>query len=121
MPRPTPIWDARIFLLDKVEEAIAEEEIAITLDPERNWKAYYYLAEAQNRLGECGHAKEAATKCLKIRRNYAPALMELGDAYACLGEEEQALGAYEKAKRDSRWRELAAYKIDSIVNKDKYR
>ena len=84
------------------------------------WVPYYYLAVAYNRLNDPGSAIDNARKCLRYKRNYAPAYIEIGEAYEKKGNEKLAIQAYSKAAKNRSYRKLAEYKIDVIKNKDKY-
>ena len=87
----------------------------------RNYSlAYHYLAVAYNQLNDPNSAIMNAETCLKYRRNFSPAYIEMGDAYLKKGNESKAIEAYKGASRNRAYRKLAEYKIDMIVNKDKY-
>ena len=86
----------------------------------RDSRAFFHLAEANNQLGNCEEARDAALTSTKLKSTNGGAWVELGLSYKCLNQEAEAINSFEKAKRDSRWREVAVYNIDIIVNKDKY-
>ena len=84
------------------------------------WMPYYYLAIAYNQIKDPRSAIENANLCLKYRRNYGGAYIEIGDAYAQMGNDNKAIEEYSKALNDRSYRKLAEYKIDVVKNKDKY-
>ncbi|MCK4966837.1 tetratricopeptide repeat protein [bacterium] len=86
----------------------------------KNYLPYYYLAVAYNQLNDPGSAIDSANKCLRYRRNYAAAYMEIGDAHLKRRNEKLAIQAYSKAAKNRSYRKIAEYKIDMIKNKDKY-
>ena len=98
----------------------AEMQNKATLLNKRDSRAFFHLAEANNQLGKCDEAKDAALTATKLKATNGGSWVELGLSYKCLSMEAEALSAFEKAKRDSRWRQVALYNIDIIVNKDKY-
>lgn len=105
--------------IDKWSKA-AELQMKATALNKRDYRAFFHLAEANNQLGKCDEAQKAALTSTKLKANNGGSWVELGLSYKCLSMEAEALAAFEKAKRDSRWRQVAVYNIDIIVNKDKY-
>ncbi|MCH7819062.1 MAG: tetratricopeptide repeat protein [Candidatus Marinimicrobia bacterium] len=101
-------------------KAVSLQEKATSLN-KRDSRAFFHLAEAYNQLNNCESARDAALAATGIKATNGGSWIELGLAYKCLTMEAEAIAAFEKAKRDSRWRELAAYNIDIIVNKSKYK
>ncbi len=95
------------------------QEKATSLN-KKDSRAFFHLAEAYNQLNNCEGAKDAALVATGIKSTNGGSWIELGLAYKCLKKEAEAIAAFEKAKRDSRWREVALYNIDIIVNKGKY-
>lgn len=86
----------------------------------RDSRAFFHLAEANNQLGNCQEANDAALTSTKLKSTNGGGWVELGLSFKCLDREAEAINSFEKAKKDSRWREVAVYNIDLIVNKDKY-
>ncbi|MCH8928353.1 MAG: tetratricopeptide repeat protein [Candidatus Marinimicrobia bacterium] len=105
--------------IDKWDKAAELQTKATTLN-KRDYRAFFHLAEANNQLGKCDEAQKAALISTKLKATSGGSWVELGLSYKCLSMEAEALAAFEKAKRDSRWRQVAVYNIDIIVNKDKY-
>ena len=101
-------------------KAVSLQEKATSIN-KRDSRAFFHLAEAYNQLKNCEGARDAALAATGIKATNGGSWIELGLAYKCLTMEAEAIAAFEKAKRDSRWRELAAYNIDIIVNKSKYK
>lgn len=100
-------------------KAVSLQEQATALN-KRDSRAFFHLAEAYNQMNNCEGARDAALAATGIKATNGGSWIELGLAYKCLTLEAEAIAAFEKAKRDSRWRELANYNIDLIVNKSKY-
>lgn len=100
-------------------KAVSLQEQATSLN-KRDSRAFFHLAEAYNQIDNCEGAKVAALAATGIKATNGGSWIELGLAYKCLTMEAEAIAAFEKAKRDSRWRELALYNIDIIVNRSKY-
>ncbi|MBL7052868.1 MAG: tetratricopeptide repeat protein [Candidatus Marinimicrobia bacterium] len=124
--RINPDYERAHYLLGRIcvaenrfDQAIQSLEKTVDINP-KFYKAYSYLAQSYNKLGKCDDALDAATSCLKIKTTYAPALIEKGDALHCIGLGAEAIAAYEKARANSKWREIADYKIDMIKNADRY-
>ncbi|MCH7886611.1 MAG: tetratricopeptide repeat protein [Candidatus Marinimicrobia bacterium] len=100
-------------------KAVSLQEKATSLN-KRDSRAFFHLAEAYNQMNNCEGARDAALAATGIKATNGGSWIELGLAYKCLTMEAEAIAAFEKARRDSRWRELAIYNIDIIVNKSKY-
>ena len=100
-------------------KAVSLQEKSTSLN-KRDSRAFFHLAEAHNQLNNCEGARDAALMATGIKATNGGSWVELGLAYKCLTMEAEAIAAFEKAKRDSRWREVAVYNIDIIVNKSKY-
>ena len=98
----------------------AELQMKATALNKRDSRAFFHLAEANNQLGKCDEAQQAALTATKLKATNGGSWVELGLSYKCLSMEAEAIAAFENAKRDSRWRQVAVYNIDIIVNKDKY-
>lgn len=107
-------------LLEKKRATEAVDALNKSVSIEKNYLSFYYLAKAYNQLNDPNSAIQSGENCLKHRKNFAAAFLEIGDAYKQKGNEETAIQWYEKAKNDRRYRKLAEYKIDMIKNKDKY-
>jgi len=100
-------------------KAVSLQEKATSIN-KRDSRAFFHLAEAYNQIKNCEGARDAALAATGIKATNGGSWIELGLAYKCLTMEAEAIAAFEKARRDSRWRELALYNIDIIVNKSKY-
>jgi|TARA_B100001079_G_scaffold267754_1_gene276994 tetratricopeptide (TPR) repeat protein len=101
------------------EDAIQTLSKATDLDA-RSFRSWTMLAQAYNSIDRCYNAKDAAHEALEIKKNYAPALFDLGLAEKCLDNETLALQAFNKARRDRNWRKLAEREIDKINNPEDY-
>lgn len=75
----------------------------------------YHLAHAYNGTGNYSSALTAATKSLAKKRNWAPALVEKGDALKGLKRNKDAVIAYRQAAKDARWKSVAQYRIDELT------
>ncbi len=81
-----------------------------------SFRTYFYLAHAYNALKKYPEALKAAKKSLQLKRNWAAALMEKGDALAGMRKKKEAIAAYKKAARlDARWRSVAEYRINELT------
>ncbi len=76
---------------------------------------YYHLAHAYNKKSDFSSALSAATKSLARKKDWAPALIEKGDALKGLGREKDAVLAYRVAGKDARWKNVADYRIDELT------
>jgi tetratricopeptide (TPR) repeat protein len=75
----------------------------------------YHLAHAYNGTGNYSAALSAASKSLSKKRNWAPALVEKGDALKGLKRNKDAVIAYREAAKDARWKSVAQYRIDELT------
>lgn len=76
---------------------------------------YYRLAQAYNGKQDYSAAYTAATKSLASKKNWAPALIEQGDALKGLGKNKDAIIAYRSAGEDARWKSVSDYRIDELT------
>ncbi|MGF1506152.1 MAG: tetratricopeptide repeat protein [Anaerolineae bacterium] len=95
--------------IDKLEEALAVAEQAITVDPE-DPQGYAARSRALNWLGDYSAAANAASKALEIDANYALGRAYLAEAYVDLGRLRQALTEAERAV------ELDPYSVEARRN-----
>ncbi len=81
------------------------------------YKTSYHLAQAYNFKGNYSAALTASSTSLaKARKkNWAPALVEKGDALKGLGRNKEAIASYRLALKDARWKSLAQHRIDEIM------
>ena len=75
----------------------------------------YHLAHAYNGTGNYSAALTAASKSLAKKRNWAPALVEKGDALKGLKRNKDAVIAYRQAAKDARWKSVAEYRINELT------
>lgn len=75
----------------------------------------YHLAHAYNGTGNFSAALTAANKSLAKKRNWAPALVEKGDALRGLKRNKDAVIAYRQAAKDARWKSVAEYRINELT------
>ncbi len=80
-----------------------------------SYKTYYSLAQAYNGTESYSSALTAASKSLAKKKNWAPALVEKGDALKGLKRNKDAVIAYRQAARDARWKSVATYRIDELT------
>jgi len=80
-----------------------------------SYKTYYRLSQAYNGQENFSSALSAATKALKLKRNWAPALIEKGDALRGLGKNKEAVQSYRVAAEDARWKSVSEYRIDELT------
>lgn len=80
-----------------------------------SYKTNYHLAQAYNGLGNHSAALTAASASLAKKRNWAPALIEKGDALKGLKRNKDAVIAYRLAAKDARWKSMAQYRIDELT------
>lgn len=78
-------------------------------------ETYLYLARAYNGLTNYSAALTAATRSLNKRKNWAPALIEKGDALKGLNRNKDAVMAYREAATDARWKSVAEYRINELT------
>ena len=115
-----PGYDKAYVLLGVIYSANSQYEYAIynfnkaiTIN-DRDYKSYWRLAETYNRSEQYEEAKGAAKKTLKIKRNYAGALFELGYAELYMCNKVASIDAFEKAKKDKNYRKSAKHYLDNI-------
>ncbi len=115
-----PTYSKAYGALGIVEQEVGNIEIAIhnySKALEYDIKAYdihYRLSSAYNINKQYNNAKISAKASLKIKRNYAPALFELGIAEKSLGNKVAAKDAFEKAKKNRNWRKSAQFQLDLL-------
>lgn len=80
-----------------------------------SYKTYYSLAQAYNGTANYASALTAATQSLTKKRNWAPALVEKGDALKGLKRNKDAVVAYRLAAKDARWKSVAEYRINELT------
>lgn len=80
----------------------------------RSYLGYYVLAEAYNQVQKYQSALKAANDALKIKKNYAPAQHEKGVALMNLGRKDEAIAAFEEAKKDRAWQQRSEHYIKKI-------
>jgi len=80
-----------------------------------SYKTYYHLAQAYNGLENYSAALTAASSSLSKKKNWAPALVEKGDALKGLKRNKDAVLAYRQAARDARWKSVADYRINELT------
>ena len=81
---------------------------------DNSYTSWLRLAQAYNHQGKCPEAKEAAEETLKIKANYAPALIELGVAERCLGNRAAAKQALQMAAKDPKWKRVAEFELKTL-------
>jgi tetratricopeptide (TPR) repeat protein len=99
--------------LDRYEEAVEALKNAAKYSP-RNAQVYYRLAEAYNYLEKYELAIEAAKNATQINSNFGAAWYEMGMAFALMGNNDDAINAFNRARTDARWRKVAEYEIEQI-------
>ena len=80
----------------------------------RSYLGYFVMAEAYNQIEQYQNALKAANDALKIRKNYAPAQHEKGVALMNLGRKDEAIAAFEEAKKDRAWQQRSEHYIKKI-------
>ncbi len=98
---------------ERYEDAVAL--LAPLAGPATSYKTYYRLAHGQNQLEKYAKALEAANKSLSKKSNWAPALIEKGNALAGLGRKSEAIASFKAAARDARWKSVAEYRIAELT------
>ncbi len=83
-----------------------------------SYATYYRLAQAYNGVENYSAALSAANKSLAKKRNWAPALIEKGDALKGLKRNKDAVIAWRLAAKDARWKTVATYRIDELTKWD---
>jgi len=88
---PVPHYTLGLLLqqLEKPKEAEAEFRQTVRLAPS-DGNAYYGLATALKSQGKNDEAIQNLQKAMQLKRNFAPAMSELGQIYAVQGEEAKA-------------------------------
>lgn len=84
---------------------------------ERYGPAYRGLALALSDLGRAGEAVAVLEKCVRTIPGFAPAWIDLGDAYARAGKRSEALDAYRSAgtaSDDAEMRRLSGERIRAL-------
>ena len=112
----------KIYIDEKAwNQAIASLEMAVALN-ERDATSYFRLSTAHNMNGDCKSALDAARRSTDLKNRFGGAWFELGVAEWCNGSGNKAgaLNAFEKARNDRSWRQMAEYEIDKIKNPQKY-
>lgn len=80
-----------------------------------SYKTNYRLAQAYNGVGNHSAALTAASASLAKKKNWAPALIEKGDALIGLDRNRDAISAFRLAAKDARWQSIAKYRIDELT------
>jgi|GEM_PF-340819 len=80
-----------------------------------SYKTYYHLAQAYNGVENYSAALTAASTSLSKKKNWAPALVEKGDALKGLNRNKDAVVSYREAAKDARWKSVAQYRIDELT------
>jgi len=82
-----------------------------------SYKTHYRLAQAYNSTENYSAALTAASKSASNpkKKNWAPALIEKGDALKGLKRNKDAVIAYRLAAKDARWKSTAEYRIDEMT------
>jgi tetratricopeptide (TPR) repeat protein len=106
-------YGAVLMELDRYEEAVEALKNAAKYSP-RNAQVYYRLAEAYNYLEKYELAIEAAKNATQINSNFGAAWYEMGMAFALMGNNDDAINAFNRARTDARWRKVAEYEIEQI-------
>ena len=76
---------------------------------------YYRLAQAYNGKANYSSALSAANSALASKKDWAPALIEKGDALKGLGKNKEAIESYQGAGKDARWKSTADYRINELT------
>jgi len=92
------------------QAAVEDLQKAVNLD-RNNYKYLTALAEKYNRLGDNSNAATNAQAATSLNKGYAAAWFELGWAYENMGKKDDAITAYEEAKKDRNYRQSADYQI----------
>jgi TolB-like protein/Tfp pilus assembly protein PilF len=88
-------------LQQKYDQAIAEAEQAIALDP-NNAESYFFQASVLNMLGRPGEALGPLAQAMRLNPHYPPMyLSELGKAYYGVGRHAEAITTLTEAKKRS--------------------
>ncbi|NQV15037.1 tetratricopeptide repeat protein [bacterium] len=76
----------------------------------------YRLSQAYNAVQNYSAALTSASSSLVKKKNWAPALIEKGDALLGLERNRDAIAAYRLASKDARWKSMAEYRINELTN-----
>lgn len=109
-------WDgygALMLSLGNYAKAKEALEQATKLSP-RNYRSFYRLAEAYNSLNEYAAAIEAAESATKLNRRFAAAFIEMGFAYYGMGNTDDAINSFNRARTDPSWRAYAEHQIELL-------
>jgi len=96
--------------LGRNDEALEAFQTAAGIKP-RDARTHHFIAELRNKKGNHAGALEAAEKALSLDRTLAAAWYEKGFALMSLGRKSDAIIAFEQAKNDRNWRDIAEHQI----------
>ncbi len=85
-----------------------------------SYNTHYRLAQAYNGTGNYSAALSSASKSIsgyKKKKNWAPAMIEKGDALRGLKRNKEAIAAYNLAAKDPRWKSLAEHRKNELLGK----
>lgn len=99
--------------MNNFKDATTNLAKAVELDP-KGHTSWLRLATAYNKQGMCAEAKDAANIALKLKANWAPALIELGIAERCLGNRSAAKQAFLLAAKDLKWKNVAEFELKTV-------
>ncbi|MFW3146652.1 MAG: tetratricopeptide repeat protein [Thermoplasmatota archaeon] len=106
-----------LFYMDQYDESIICFDAAISINPDF-YLANYYKGHILKKLDLIEEAEEAILEALDSREEYALAWFELGEIYRSKGDDQRALGAYDKAiKYQGDSFEEALYQKGRMLNK----
>ena len=81
-----------------------------------DYKTYYYLAQAYNATQAYDKALTAVNTSLAQKKNWAPSLMEKGDALVGLERPKEAITVFKLAgSKDARYKATADYRINELT------
>ena len=92
---------------NNLENAVYNFEKALEINP-KAFKVHFRLASVYNTLEKYEEARNSAKTCLRIKRNYAAAMCELGIAEMNMCNKVAAEDAFTKAKKDRNYRKFAS-------------
>mgnify|MGYP002641102123 CR=1 FL=1 len=83
-----------------------------------SYVTHYRLAQAYNATGNYSAALTSASKAASDprKKNWAPAMIEKGDALKELKRNKEAIAAWKIAAQDARWKSLAEHRINELMN-----
>lgn len=84
--------------LDRSEDAVAPLQRACALLPDRD-DAWFYLANARQKVGAFGRAAEAFEQAVRLRPDWADAWFNLAICRQRTGQDEAAIQAFETARQ----------------------